>query len=29
MEIVPDFEDPQDANRDNIYEVDLIAYLRS
>lgn len=27
MEIAPDFEDPQDANRDNIYEIDLTAYV--
>ena len=27
MEIAPDFEDPQDANLDNVYEVDLTAYV--
>jgi len=27
MAIAPDFEDPQDANRDNLYEVELTAYV--
>lgn len=27
MEIAPDFEYPKDANRDNVYEVELTAYV--